>query len=526
MNNSKLFLVGVMISLFVIVALVPSLNAISSSDINQFLQESVTNLTVTIHQNDAQANLYLNTKGTSFDRQIITSNNINITDLLNKLGETSLCNKLPFNCTNFSLTFNISDVLNGVNWSIGITKGSNITQLSNLSTSENVPLEMISSGWPDIRSINFSNITTITEINNYLAAHSLNYTFDRNITFTKQGTDYILWNSDGYGDLGSATKDNIRKIISDDVESMTIQQIVDKAIPVLNNLSNGSGDTLNSLLNGTNLNFIVTAVDLSKVNLEDGNYVVPITISDGTNAYTKKIYLVLQGIKNIGTDNSTGGVYESSNPEIQNYLNNIIGFNDGAVTVSLFDDGSNYPSISGTVIKYLDFTFTQGITGSAIINFKIPNYKNIDPTRIVLYHFDGTNWNQLSTHYNGLDSSKNYLFDATTTSFSPFAIVETVAPIAIAPAIGNNGGVYGGTFVTAPIATTPAVTTPTANTPTTPTATGFNFFRALGAVVGAPNSTGTGIVVFIVVIFIVGGVITVFVMNRKPSKKKAEKDEE
>lgn len=109
--------------LFVIIA-VPLMSAdLSFNNFNEFFQNNVTQLTITINQSTSQANLYLNTSGTSFDRQ-----DINIQNEI--IGGTTI--------NQISVSFNISKILDAINGEVEIQKDSKIPHFNSLTISDGV----------------------------------------------------------------------------------------------------------------------------------------------------------------------------------------------------------------------------------------------------------------------------------------------------------------------------------------------------------------------------------------------------
>ena len=518
MNNSRLILVGGVLLLFAIAAFVPLMRAFSVGDLL-----NASNMSITITQNEANASMYLNTAGTSFDTQTLTSSDVNMTDLINQLGLDWCDSNSSFNCSNFSITFKISDFLNAINGTVEITSGSNITQLTNLSVSPEGILLIGNSGMG--ASVNVTlDLTKIlpnmTTINSELAANQLNVTSDRNINFTKSGNTYTLSSDEGYGDLSNQTIPYIGSLISQNIGNITLHDLINKIIPTT------TSATLNDFLNVANLNYNVTAVDLSNVSLEDGSYNVNVSISDGTNTYYKTVYLTLYGIQNADTGTAdASGTYAPTNPNVYNYLNNITGFVNGTnVSVSLFDvfTGPALPSNMLSVIKYLNFTVSNDTTGSYTISFKVPVSAVTNPSNVFLYHFVNNDWTQLPTTYLGTDGSFDY-YEATTPSFSMFMIMETTAPVATT----TNSGAYGGRLVLpTPSAPTNNTVPPINATPSNPATPTRGLFAAiLGAVIGAVGTPG-GIAATVFVVLVIGALIAVFIINRgNPVKKKAKKEE-
>ncbi len=515
MSNSKLLLIGGVLIIFAIVAIVPLMKASSISD---FI--NATNISIEITQDNVTANLYLNTAGTSFDPQKLTSNDINMADLVNQIGCSNF-NNLSFGCNNISsITFNISDFLNAINGTAEIANNTNFINLTYLSVSSNlINLEVTTNvpGQEGNVSINLSEILpNITTINSELAANNLSVTSDRNIIFTKSGNNYTIFSDEGYGSIGQ-NKTHISDLISQDIGNITLHNLIKNIIPTT------TSKTLDDFFNGANLNYSVTSVNLSNVNLEDGNYNVNVSISDGTNTYYKIIYLTLYGIQNSdsGTADSSG-VYIPVNPNVYYYLENVTGLNNGTnVSVSLFDvfPSPAPPSNMLNVIKYINFSVYPDNSSNYTIYFKVPVDKITNHLDVFLYHLVNEQWVQLSTEYLSTDNTFDYYL-ATTPSFSMFMIMETTAPVATA---STGGSVYGGRLIL-PSTQAPANPAPTpinaAPAPSTPPK-GF-FATITGAIIGALG-TPEGIIATIFIVLVIGALIAVFIILRgkgKPEKGK------
>jgi hypothetical protein len=544
MNNSKLSIFGSVLLLFVI-PFVPLMSAeLSFNDFNEFFQDNVTQLTITIHQDESQANLYLNTEGTSFDTQSVSCSNLNITDLCNSLGTT-----------NGELNFKVSDLLNGINGQVKIENGFNYPQFDILSFSH----EMISIS-PDL-SVSFTFLinrifseagiplntsSSIPAFNEYLALHPLSTASDRNIIFTKEGNYYTLWNDQGYGDIDNY-KNRIRQIISENVEQITITDLLDKVIPIINETSAGSGDTINNLLEGVYLNYTVGAIDLSSVQLKDGTYDIPVFIQKGNTTFTKNITLILQGIQNEELNVPVNGTYTPINPEVAYYIIGIDGLGNNIINISLFDIfSSTLPSNSKSEIKYLNISISNSSSGT--IKFKVPVADVSNPLLLSLYVLENDIWSKLSTTYL-TENSGFYEFSAQTPHFSIFMIMETLPPTISSGGGGGNGCAtkwtctawsactdgtqtrtcnYSVNYCTPKISkpaesqtcnATIAGTAPIQATPSTPTK-GF-FATITGAVVGTLG-TGGAIVVIAFIVSVVGLVI-ILRIGRKAENLKIKK---
>lgn len=281
------------IKIFLLSLIILSFSVISAQDdpLEEFLRDNVTQITVTVTQDASWVDFYLDTSGTSFDEQ-----NINIQN--KTIGNTHIYR--------IAFSFKISEVLGDLNWKVkierdsrapefdelnimnqGLIEGINIsidnkTITGNLYT-KNFLQEILNTFSSDL------NISDINSINNYLEQHPLSVASDRHIIFTKEGVNYRLWNDEGYGDISDEWKTKIIERINKGVKAINIQDIFNRSIaPFLEendiNFSN------------LDMNYIVY-VDPLAIQLKDGTYAVPVTVSHGNINYTtKNITLILEGI--------------------------------------------------------------------------------------------------------------------------------------------------------------------------------------------------------------------------------------
>ncbi|MEK6847618.1 MAG: PGF-pre-PGF domain-containing protein [Nanoarchaeota archaeon] len=516
--NFKNVLTGILL-LSLIILSSPIMSAeLSFNDFNEFFQDNVTQLTITINQNESQANLYLNTAGTSFDTQGISCSNLNITSLCDSLG-----------AINGELNFNVSDLLNGVNGSVKIKNGFNYPQFESLAFSNELirisPSVSVSFTFLINRIFSYAGVplnssSSLSEFNNYLVQNPLSKASDRNINFTKEGNYYTLWNDQGYGDIDNY-KNEIRRIINESVTQITIPNLLSEIIPIINETSAGSGDMINNLLEGVNLDYTIGAIDLSSVQLKDGTYDIPVFIQKDNTTFTKTITLIIQGVENKETNIVVNGTYTPINPEIAYYIRGIDGLGENTLSVSFFDVfSSTLPSNTKSVIKYMDISVSNSSPGT--IRFKVPVADVSTPSLVSLYVLESTGWVKLSTilinQANGF-----YEFESSTPHFSMFMITETIQTTS------GGGGRSRDRTVSEPD-TLPQITSPVPTTPepieATPPAPTKGFFAGItGAFIGALG-TGGSIMVIVFIVSVVGLMVILRIKRKVEGKKGRKLNEE
>lgn len=96
-------------------------------------------------------------------------------------------------------------------------------------------------------------------------------------------------------------------------------------------------------------------------------------------------------------------------------------------------------SDTGDSVSYLDISADQVVSGDTDITLSVSASKITNPNRVVVRHFTGGQWNDLSTSFDGI-SNGVATFSVTASSLSPFAITET-EPSDEGTSGGGGGGV-------------------------------------------------------------------------------------
>ena len=398
--------------------------ASASIPLSGLLQDNVSNLIITIHQNSSQADLYLNTSGQPWDSQTVIFNGT-----LNENGVI---------IGPFHQGFNISTTLDSVDGQVELVENSNIPVFTSLNLHPQSPWDILLPYGLEAENLTIDQINNdcltnnCSIINGYFQANPLPINSSRTIVFTKQGDNYEIWNDKGYGDIDDY-KQNIRDIISQNLIQMNVSDIISTIFPILANdfKYDGNISVSQPLLSLLNDNYSIYIGNLSSVQLQDGNYTVPVTISNETTNFTKNIYLILQGIQNSDfNDTIINGTFIPTNPEVLKYINYING-TDGGINVTLQDIyDSTLPSDTNKVIKYILIDVGNESNGS--IGFQVPVSDIVNPNEVNLWVLENGTWNELPTTYLSTIGS-NYEFYALTNHFSTFMIMESITPVV------NNG---------------------------------------------------------------------------------------
>ncbi|GIU68217.1 MAG: hypothetical protein KatS3mg001_067 [Candidatus Pacearchaeota archaeon] len=532
---------------FSLTILIFSLGSINAQDEFQNFLDS-TPIIITIGQNSSQLNFSLDTSSRSWDKQNILIQNKSV-------GGITI--------NNLDISFNISKILEDINGVVEIERGSYYPQFKKLSVSGENPtikvgvinitgLNISGSGWLSTKNVfelilgsfdsRLSNLSDISNINNYLQENPLSEQSPTHIIFTKNGTNYSILSDKGYGEVKEEWKDEIRNIINESVQQINIKNILNDVLPILE-----SKPEFQEIWNKLDLNFTVTDIDLSifdinasasnltEIKLEDGNYLIPVTLTKDSKTYTKQILLIIHGIENKDTVGSVTETYVPTNPEVSKYLASITGLQKEVfVSVSVFDVvpfGVSLPPNTGKVIKFLEIN-TNSSNGT--INFKVPVDKVTNPSLVSLYVLEGTNWVELQTsppNLNGLF----YEYSAFTPHFSTFMIMEKI----IQTGITETGGRARGSprfVIEEPEAPTQTTQQPSSSPqpiqasppPQTPTNGGF-IATITGAIIGAltsPTGLFSLLVILIAVIIAVLVIRNLFPLSRtkKLNDKRGEDD--
>lgn len=299
MNHKKVF-IGIFLLLLTALSF---LSIVSAGDLRELLRDDVTNITVTVTQDESWVDFVFNPENAAFDYQQISIQNKDVGSI---------------HINNIQLSFNISKILSDINGRIEIKENSDVLQFNELNITGTGFINIISfetnksfNAYGILDTHDFIqrvvdgltepnlNISNLTAVNEHLANNPLSRTSDRNIIFTKTGNNYKIWNNKGWGDLSGNRKTEITNKIENDItEVLNINELFEEnVVPFLE--ENGLASSLFDL----NTNYTIE-VNLSTIELVDGTYSVPITVSNGFDQVDKNITLVLQGFPN---PPSTGG---------------------------------------------------------------------------------------------------------------------------------------------------------------------------------------------------------------------------
>lgn len=257
----------ILLTMFIALCLI---SIVSASPIQEFFQDNVTQLTITISQNESQAELYLNIEGTSFDKQNFDYNSIKVEGVY------------------------ISSLLNDINGQIEVQEGSYYPQFRSLTIRQGGVAQFLIDNALDYLDYAFTTNdinNNLSLINDELVNNPLPISSDRDILLTKNGNDYKIWDNKGYGDISADYKKEIERIINKTMININIPELFTQLLPI----ANENGLDL-SLLENVDMNYAIGLIDLDNLKLENGEYVIKVFVErEGIN-YTKDVKIILKDI--------------------------------------------------------------------------------------------------------------------------------------------------------------------------------------------------------------------------------------
>jgi len=501
MNKTFLFLVSAVLLI----------GFASATPLQEFMSSS--DLTVTMTQ-DSTTNVFsMNTAGTSFDNQIITT----------EYGPA---------------TFSISDLLNGINLRADLNNGATYPVFSNVNVQGTNTLNLLNvifslAGLTSVYDTN-NDHTIVDEINanpsllNTLASQNPSpVPMQGNAYFVKNGVTYTFGYSAGFGAIPSDYKNKIGEAITQGINSMNVKNVIEQQLlpsisladylPVLNSLGYNVNEVDFTKAILTNANYDVS-VDLTKVSFQDGTYQIPVTITPlvgDTTPITKTVTLVLSGIVNEAGEHTTSDTYVPSDFGVKEVVSSITGLPlNTLVNIQVSDaKPSEVNTLSHTQgLKYLIINVDNQPASGAQISFSIDK-TGVDKNKISLYVWETTSssWTRLATTYIG-ETATEYQYTATTPHFSTFMIGETRSSSS-----GNGWDPTTGsvTIGSSTQGSTNQPITQLGNDIPTETPKNNNFFSFLtGAVTGLINS-GAGVPAVLFLMIVVAGTIVLVVVKRR-----------
>ena len=341
---------------------------VTASPLSEFMSEEVSNLKITINQNQSQAEFFINTKGTSFDEQQIVYENIN-------LGK-----------------INISDFLNGVDYSIFLENGKNYPIIKDISilsgsitqTIMDLVFFFVNTGF-NVNDINLNPAI----LENYIKT---NYPSPINMygnaSFEKLGNSYKVYYNKGYGEVPDNYLDMIRKVINQSSYFMSVETIINSFAPIPDSIS--FVESLSYELVDINL------TNLNSTKLEDGDYTIKIKVRNGNEIVEKDILISLYGIVNEEERVILNETYIPVIPEISGTILNITGLkNISSINIKIFDIANFVtPPQYYKPLKY--FNITTDIQTTAEIYFRILKSKIGKPEKVSLFVLENV-WVKLPT---------------------------------------------------------------------------------------------------------------------------------
>ena len=398
MVNKKFILLSLILFLF------PLINA-DNINLQEFFNNNVTQLTITISQNYSSSDFYLNTSGTSFDMQNFTFEQFTIGNV------------------------KISDFLNGINGQIEITENSNIPYFNELTITQNTISSTLLDFAFSVLKVPFNTLdinNNISVINNHLENNPLPIESDRKIILTKDMVNYNLWNDKGFGDIPENFKEEIRKTIEESVLSINIPDVVEQFMPFIHEQNI-------TILDDLDFNY-TAKVDINALYLKDGNYNIPVMIERNHNIFIKNVTLILIGIRHI-EESQVNDTFIPTTPEIKNLIDEIRGLGENNITISIFDNFSSKPNNVKTSFKYLNITLSNHT--NATLSFKLNKSDVNNPANVFMYVLENE-WVKLSTSL--INNSDFYYYKAEIPHFSLFMIAEELPVQESGSGSGGGGG--------------------------------------------------------------------------------------
>ncbi|MFZ1971161.1 MAG: hypothetical protein WAU65_03220 [Candidatus Nanoarchaeia archaeon] len=497
--NKRFFILGLMVSAIFLVGLVSALTIPA-------------NVGVTMNQTYSTATIYTN------------PSNDYIT--------------VPFNESGYygNVSFFTSNLLNAINFTATVNDGSSYPLFTNVSVDSglavnitsnfggvvtDMPNEPVNSILPTLHSINstiFSSLNQITP--SYLTSLASGSSvgmqpIQGTATITKAGNVYTVDYTKGYGDVSSDYSSQIQSVIGTMFnQEFNLESQISSILPFVNSSYLG----LNS---DSGYNIVVGLSALPALN--NGNYIIPVTVSSDGNSATVNVNLVLQGFT----------TYVPMNTSVSQVVGPLVG--TPVSSVDLLDSSfllslpSQLPS-NVQPLNLINITTVGSADGLGTITFYVPTSSVPQGSQVVLYF-----WNEstLSWDSSGISLSSNntvgngYVYVFQVPHFSLFVVgvmtpSSTVTPVVSATPTVNSGYPYSGPGYVPSSAVAPlnsqSVNSNAAASPSNTNPTNLNNPSGItGGVIGALTSPGG---ITFLVLFIVGaGAILIVVVKRKMSKK-------
>ncbi|MDO8528707.1 MAG: ice-binding family protein [Nanoarchaeota archaeon] len=426
--------------------------------------------------------------------------------------------------TTGTISFKISDIINGINFTANVADGATFPTFSSVSVSGTIPLSI--TGLPGIHNLNdlitlinlvTPNSLTLADLNNPAFLTTLAQSNPSptpmvgTASLVKLGNDITIIYNRGftYAQQNYPSTDAFIEdlLVSTVPNSGTgnLQSFVDTA-----SLLHFIPSTYQDL---ANLDYTVsTDLTLIDNNLQDGTYPVPVILTSSYgDEITDNIELTLIGL------HATPYVPSTDN-QASNWISKVSNLPFGSKDVSVAPLLPSQVPSAGTNINFLKaMTITVDQTTTTTkggdIHFSVDKSSVSNRNKVILYVLEGSVWTPLTMDYSLSDSATEYTYSAHTPHFSTFMIGEDITPASS----GDGGGetsAGGGTRTVGTTSTTQSTTTPTGGITPTSNPTPANPAPLTGGVVGFLTSTG-GIVVLVFLVGITATLVGVSIVKKR-----------
>ncbi len=328
------------------------------------------------------------------------------------------------------ISFNISDLVNGINFTAEFNNSQTSPEILSVSINGLIPIYTSNNPEPltlgnilmGLRMAGVSDIT-INDLNNpefltsFIADYSTNTIPMRgNAQLMKNGNTVILTYDRGFGENSEEYISYIENVIKFyAINTFNIENLIDNSLTMASIPSSYQDFIDYYEANSDKFNYDVS-VDLSGLELTNGDHNIPVTLSqNGEDITTKEISLTLSGLP------AYASPYVPSDSGILEWLSQITSLPLGSnVIVTILGTQS-----TGANIKFLSaMEITVGTPNAqGDIYFKVDKSLVSDKNKISLYVLEGTTWTKLTTTFLN-DNGVEYEYSAHTPHFSTFMIGE------------------------------------------------------------------------------------------------------
>jgi len=242
---------------------------------------------------------------------------------------------INFDLDEFSGRFSLQNILNGIELNVTFESGASYPTYYDLSLTSRAYTIADDIVIFNQDSLSYDSVDDIlddnTLINELIDVYDLTGDYTISVNAYKNGNDYKFRAEKGYGNLNSSTLDQVRDLIEEGVNLVNPTSINnDYLVPYFD-----FSDHLDEITWDT-------SVDLSSLELVDGTYSIPVTLTDQhSNEITETVTVILE-IESNEEQVVVNNTYTPTNEEIIEFIQEITGLPEGeTITVTLF--GSTLP---------------------------------------------------------------------------------------------------------------------------------------------------------------------------------------